>query len=240
MPLQSGSDRVLQGDAPLLPQRQVPRHPRPGPRRRSPTRRSRTDIIVGFPGETEEDFEETLRVVRASRFASAFTFQYSIRPGTPAATMADQVPKAVVQERYERLLAVQEQVSWAENRRLEGRDGRGARRHRARGARTPPPHRLSGPRPRQPARALRGARRAATVPASRRRGHGRRHLRRAAPPRRRLRPRGRGLLRCAAPAAATPGQPCRTRPSPGDPPSPSACRRSGGRRRCPRRPLACG
>jgi tRNA-2-methylthio-N6-dimethylallyladenosine synthase len=59
--------------------------------------------------------------VRASRFASAFTFQYSIRPGTPAATMDGQVPKAVVQERYERLLAVQEEVSWAENRRLEGR-----------------------------------------------------------------------------------------------------------------------
>jgi tRNA-2-methylthio-N6-dimethylallyladenosine synthase len=80
-----------------------------------------TDIIVGFPGETEEDFEGTLDVVRASRFSSAFTFQYSIRPGTPAATMDDQVPKAVVQERYDRLLAVQEEVSWAENRTLEGR-----------------------------------------------------------------------------------------------------------------------
>jgi tRNA-2-methylthio-N6-dimethylallyladenosine synthase len=81
-----------------------------------------TDIIVGFPGETEADFEETLRVVRESRFASAFTFQYSIRAGTPAATMPDQLPKAVVQERYERLIAVQEEVSWAENRALEGRE----------------------------------------------------------------------------------------------------------------------
>ncbi|MFY0080312.1 tRNA (N6-isopentenyl adenosine(37)-C2)-methylthiotransferase MiaB, partial [Acinetobacter baumannii] len=62
-----------------------------------------TDIIVGFPGETDADFEETMRVVEASRFASAFTFQYSIRQGTPAATMEDQVPKSVVQERYERL-----------------------------------------------------------------------------------------------------------------------------------------
>jgi tRNA-2-methylthio-N6-dimethylallyladenosine synthase len=80
-----------------------------------------TDIIVGFPGETEEDFEQTLEVVRRARFSSAFTFQYSKRPGTPAATMEEQVPKAVVQERYNRLLAVVEEVSWAENRKLVGR-----------------------------------------------------------------------------------------------------------------------
>jgi tRNA-2-methylthio-N6-dimethylallyladenosine synthase len=79
-----------------------------------------TDIIVGFPGETDEDFEDTLRVVEQSRFASAFTFQYSIRPGTPAATMPDQVPKAVVQERYDRLLALQESISWEANRALVG------------------------------------------------------------------------------------------------------------------------
>jgi len=79
-----------------------------------------TDLIVGFPGETEQDFQETLDVVRASRFAGAFTFQYSIRPGTPAATMADQIPKAVVQERYNRLLSLQEELSWAENLRLQG------------------------------------------------------------------------------------------------------------------------
>ena len=81
-----------------------------------------TDIIVGFPGETEEDFQGTLDVVRESRFSSAFTFQYSIRPGTPAATMADQVPKAVVQERFERLIALQEEICWAENRAVEGRE----------------------------------------------------------------------------------------------------------------------
>ncbi|MDF2705364.1 MAG: tRNA ((37)-C2)-methylthiotransferase MiaB [Nonomuraea muscovyensis] len=80
-----------------------------------------TDIIVGFPGETEEDFQATLDVVRQSRFANAFTFQYSIRPGTPAATMDDQVPKEVVQERYERLVALQEEISWAENKRQVGR-----------------------------------------------------------------------------------------------------------------------
>jgi tRNA-2-methylthio-N6-dimethylallyladenosine synthase len=81
-----------------------------------------TDLIVGFPGETEEDFQATLDVVAAARFSSAFTFQYSIRPGTPAATMPDQVPKAVVQERFDRLIALQEEISWAGNRALEGRE----------------------------------------------------------------------------------------------------------------------
>jgi tRNA-2-methylthio-N6-dimethylallyladenosine synthase len=79
-----------------------------------------TDIIVGFPGETEEDFQATLDVVRQARFSSAFTFQYSIRPGTPAATMPDQLPKQVVQERYERLIAAVEEVTWAENLNLVG------------------------------------------------------------------------------------------------------------------------
>jgi tRNA-2-methylthio-N6-dimethylallyladenosine synthase len=80
-----------------------------------------TDVIVGFPGETEEDFAETLRVVEQSRFASAFTFQYSPRPGTPAATLEDQVPKAVVQERYERLVELQERISLEENQAQVGR-----------------------------------------------------------------------------------------------------------------------
>jgi tRNA-2-methylthio-N6-dimethylallyladenosine synthase len=80
-----------------------------------------TDIIVGFPGESGADFEATLDVVRAARFSNAFTFQYSPRPGTPAATLPDQVPKAVVQERYERLVALQEEISWEQNRALEGR-----------------------------------------------------------------------------------------------------------------------
>ncbi len=81
-----------------------------------------TDLIIGFPGETEQDFQDTLEVVRASRFSSAFTFQYSIRPGTPAAEMDGQVPKEVVQDRFDRLIAVQEEVSWAENRMLEGQE----------------------------------------------------------------------------------------------------------------------
>ncbi|MEO7447034.1 MAG: tRNA (N6-isopentenyl adenosine(37)-C2)-methylthiotransferase MiaB [Humibacillus sp.] len=119
MPLQSGSDKVL---------RDMRRSYRSAKflriidtvRDHIPEAAITTDIIVGFPGETEEDFQGTLDVVRAARFSSAFTFQYSIRPGTPAATMDHQVPKKVVQERFERLVALQDEVSWSENRRLEG------------------------------------------------------------------------------------------------------------------------
>jgi len=81
-----------------------------------------TDIIVGFPGETEDDFEATMEVVRKSRFASAFTFQYSKRPGTPAAEMEGQVPHEVVQERYERLLELVNAIAWEENQKLAGSD----------------------------------------------------------------------------------------------------------------------
>src|SRR5918994_1350840 len=119
MPLQSGSDRILRA------MRRSYRSERflgilDRVRSRIPNAAITTDIIVGFPGETDEDFQETLRVVEAARFASAFTFQYSIRPGTPAATMDEQVPKEVVQERHERLIALQERISWEENQRLVG------------------------------------------------------------------------------------------------------------------------
>ncbi|MCI8889299.1 MAG: MiaB/RimO family radical SAM methylthiotransferase, partial [Hungatella sp.] len=70
-----------------------------------------TDIIVGFPGETEEDFLDTLDVVRKVRFDSAFTFIYSKRTGTPAASMEDQVPEDVVKDRFDRLLAEVQQIS---------------------------------------------------------------------------------------------------------------------------------
>ncbi|MGB3762505.1 MAG: tRNA (N6-isopentenyl adenosine(37)-C2)-methylthiotransferase MiaB [Ornithinimicrobium sp.] len=121
MPLQSGSDKVL---------KDMRRSYRSSKflgildrvREQIPDAAITTDIIVGFPGETEEDFQGTLDVVRASRFSSAFTFQYSIRPGTPAAEFDHQVPKAVVQERFDRLIAVQEEVSWAENLTLVGRE----------------------------------------------------------------------------------------------------------------------
>ena len=80
-----------------------------------------TDIIVGFPGETDEDFEATMDVVRQARFQSAFTFEYSPRPGTPAAEM-EQVPHEVVQERFDRLVKLQEQITEEELAKFEGRD----------------------------------------------------------------------------------------------------------------------
>jgi len=120
MPLQSGSDRVL---------REMKRSYRSERyldiigrvRAAIPDAAITTDIIVGFPGETEADFAETMRVVEASRFAAAFTFQYSIRPGTPAAEMPGQVPKEVVQERYERLVELVGDLAWQENKGLVGR-----------------------------------------------------------------------------------------------------------------------
>jgi tRNA-2-methylthio-N6-dimethylallyladenosine synthase len=80
-----------------------------------------TDVIVGFPGETDHDFEQTLEVVEAARFDSAYTFQYSPRPGTDAAGFDDQVPKPVVQERFERLVALQERISMEKAADLVGR-----------------------------------------------------------------------------------------------------------------------
>lgn len=119
MPLQSGSDKVL---------REMKRSYRSKKfldildrvRAKIPHAAITTDIIVGFPGETEEDFQATLDVVAKARFASAYTFQYSPRPGTPAAEMDNQIPKAVVQDRYERLLELQERISREENETLIG------------------------------------------------------------------------------------------------------------------------
>ncbi|MEV0893335.1 tRNA (N6-isopentenyl adenosine(37)-C2)-methylthiotransferase MiaB [Promicromonospora sp. NPDC050262] len=120
MPLQSGSDRILRA------MRRSYRSEKflgilDRVRAAMPDASITTDIIVGFPGETEEDFAETMRVVEASRFSSAFIFQYSPRPGTPAATMEDQLPKAVVQERFERLLALQERIGAEEADKQVGR-----------------------------------------------------------------------------------------------------------------------
>ena len=80
-----------------------------------------TDIIVGFPGETEEDFKETLDVVRRVRYDSAFTFIYSRRTGTPAAAMENQVDESVVKERFDRLLTLVQEISREECSRFEGR-----------------------------------------------------------------------------------------------------------------------
>ncbi|RZS86919.1 tRNA-i(6)A37 thiotransferase enzyme MiaB [Motilibacter rhizosphaerae] len=120
MPLQSGSDDVLRRMRRSYRQERYLRIVE-DVRAAIPDAAITTDIIVGFPGETEADFQATLDVVRAARFSSAFTFQYSKRPGTPAAEMEGQLPKQVVQERYERLVELQEQVSWDEAKRLVGR-----------------------------------------------------------------------------------------------------------------------
>jgi tRNA-2-methylthio-N6-dimethylallyladenosine synthase len=119
MPLQSGSDKVLKA------MRRAYRRDRylailDNVRAHIPHAAITTDIIVGFPGETEQDFAETLDLVSEARFSSAFTFQYSIRAGTPAATMPDQVPQPVVQERYDRLVALVEQVATDENAKQDG------------------------------------------------------------------------------------------------------------------------
>jgi tRNA-2-methylthio-N6-dimethylallyladenosine synthase len=119
MPLQSGSDRIL---------RDMKRSYRAAKylgiiervRAAIPGAAITTDIIVGFPGETEQDFQDTLAIVEEVRFASAYTFQYSQRPGTPAATAPNQVDAAIVQERYERLLARVNEISWLENQKLVG------------------------------------------------------------------------------------------------------------------------
>ena len=81
-----------------------------------------TDIIVGFPGETEEDFEDTLDVVRKAQFDSAYTFIYSKRTGTPAASMKNQIPEDVVKERFNRLLETVGEVSHSISARYENTD----------------------------------------------------------------------------------------------------------------------
>ena len=119
MPLQSGSDRILRAM-----RRSYRRDKYLGilgrVRDAMPDAAITTDIIVGFPGETDDDFEATLDVVREARYASAFTFQYSQRPGTPAANLTDQVPKDVVQERYDRLTELVNDIACVENGRLVG------------------------------------------------------------------------------------------------------------------------
>ncbi|HVM34377.1 MAG TPA: tRNA (N6-isopentenyl adenosine(37)-C2)-methylthiotransferase MiaB [Actinomycetota bacterium] len=79
-----------------------------------------TDIIVGFPGETEEDFRDTLEVVEKVRYDAAYTFQYSPRPLTEAADFTEQVPKGVVQERFDRLVALQARISQEQNEAIVG------------------------------------------------------------------------------------------------------------------------
>ena len=122
LPVQSGSDRVLKrmhrGYTRARFLEIVEKL-----RRVQPKIGVTTDIIVGFPGETEEDFEETLSLAREVQFDNAFVFKYSQRQGTPAATLPEQVPQAVIEERHARLLAVINQIASA---KLEGMVGRPA------------------------------------------------------------------------------------------------------------------
>ncbi len=120
MPLQSGSDQVLKAM-----RRSYRRQKYLGiidrVRAAMPPAAITTDIIVGFPGETEDDFQQTLDVVEQVGFATAYTFQYSPRPGTPAASMPNQVPPEVVKDRYQRLHAVVEEVALRGNLAQIGR-----------------------------------------------------------------------------------------------------------------------
>ncbi len=118
-PLQSGSDRILR-----LMRRSYRTQRYLGwlerIREAVPGIAVTTDIIVGFPGESEQDFDATLEVTERARFDAAYTFQYYPRAATPAAGFADQLPKGVVQGRFERLVALQERISLERNRELVG------------------------------------------------------------------------------------------------------------------------
>lgn len=119
LPLQSGSSRILEKmnrrydkEAYLALVERI--------RKAMPELALTTDIIVGFPGETEEDFLETMDVVKKVGFDSAFTFIYSRRSGTPAAEMEGQVPQEVVKERFDRLLTQVQQIAAQKAQRLVG------------------------------------------------------------------------------------------------------------------------
>lgn len=122
LPVQSGSDRIL---------KMMNRHYTKEQylelvgklRRAVPDLSLTTDIIVGFPGETEEDILETIDVVRKARYDSAFTFIYSRRSGTPAAKIEDNTPDRVIHDRFDRVLAVVNEVAKEQNAAMQGKTG---------------------------------------------------------------------------------------------------------------------
>lgn len=120
LPMQSGSDRVLKAM-----NRKYDFEKYIGIldyiREKMPDAVITSDIIVGFPGETDEEFEETLSALRRARFDMIYSFIYSPRKGTPAAELPDQIPSSVQKERFDRLLAVQNEISLAANRPMEGK-----------------------------------------------------------------------------------------------------------------------
>jgi len=119
MPLQSGSDSILQ-----IMRRSYRTDKYLGILQRvrdaMPEAMITTDIIVGFPGETEEDFQATMDIASQARFAAAYTYKYSIRPGTPAGAMENQVPEDIVGERYTRLHEHQQTISLSVNQESIG------------------------------------------------------------------------------------------------------------------------
>lgn len=119
MPLQSGSDDVLKAMKRSYRQEKYLSIIADA-RKYIPNAAITTDIIVGFPGETEADFLETMKVVEEARFSTAYTYQYSKRPGTPAATMEDQIPQEVVTERFNRLVELGNEIAWQENKKQIG------------------------------------------------------------------------------------------------------------------------
>jgi tRNA-2-methylthio-N6-dimethylallyladenosine synthase len=119
MPLQSGSDRILQA------MRRSYRSDRylgiiEKVRTAIPDSTITTDIIVGFPGESDADFQATMDLVKQAKFLAAYTFQYSKRPGTPAATMPDQISDSVMKERYDALHILQQEMSQIVNQEVVG------------------------------------------------------------------------------------------------------------------------
>ena len=120
LPVQSGSDRIL---------KRMNRHYDRAAyleivdklRKAAPDITISTDVIVGFPGETEEDFEETLDIARKVGYDSAFTFIYSPREGTPAAKFEDQIPDEVCHERFDRLVDVMNEISLRKNMEYKGK-----------------------------------------------------------------------------------------------------------------------
>ena len=119
LPLQSGSSRLLK-----IMNRKYTKEQylelTEKLRREIPDLSLTTDIIVGFPGETEEDFQETLDVVRKAEYDSAFTFIYSRRTGTPAAVMENQIPEDVIKDRFDRLLELVQEIGRERSSRLQG------------------------------------------------------------------------------------------------------------------------
>jgi len=120
MPLQSGSNRILQS---MRRSYRIERYKGiiDKVRETMPHATITTDLIVGFPGETEEDFQETMQACTDLRFLAAYTFQYSKRPGTPAAEMPDQIPSEIVAERYTRLHKHLNNLSQSVNEEMIGK-----------------------------------------------------------------------------------------------------------------------